>query len=154
MMDIKEQNYMHTTPQQTHIAFIMPRPKGIVSLHTRDNRCFNCKDIRSKSNELSSLVIPVPPPLNDLVINPHHISSVSQQSSISSHNTTPESKASSIPGRNSSDPSNTMPPPSTNNRSRNIYVCMVDVSKLTPVQRQHNIEVKLWYYVVVVPVST
>ena len=31
----------------------------------RDNRCFNRKDSNSKRNELSSLVIPVPPPLND-----------------------------------------------------------------------------------------
>ena len=49
-----------------------------------------------------------------------------------------ESQASSIPGRTSADPSNTMPPPSTKNGSRNIYVCMVDVSKLTPAQRQQH----------------
>ena len=35
-------------------------------------------------------------------------------------------------------PSNTMPPPSTNNGSRNIYGCMVGVSKLTPAQRQQH----------------
>ena len=34
--------------------------------------------------------------------------------------------------------SNTMPPPSTNNGSRNIYGCMVDVSKLTPAQQQQH----------------
>ena len=38
----------------------------------RDNRCFNSKDSNSKINDLSSLVIPVPPSLNDSVII-HHI---------------------------------------------------------------------------------
>ena len=53
---------------------------------------------------------------------------------------TQESQNSSIPGRNSADPSNNMPPPSTKNRSRNIYGCMVDVYKLTPEkQQQHSI---------------
>ena len=95
---INKQNNMHTTPLQTHISFIMPRPKGIGSCHTRDNRCFNCKYCHSKSNALSSLVIPVPPSLNDLVINPPQLSSVRQQSSSSSQNITPESQASSRPG--------------------------------------------------------
>ena len=36
----------------------------------RDSRCFNSKDINSKSNEFSSPVIHVPTPLNDSVINP------------------------------------------------------------------------------------
>ena len=45
---------------------------------------------------------------------------------------------SSIPGRTSPDPSNTMPPPSTNNGSRNIYEWIIDVSKLTPEQRQQH----------------
>ena len=31
-----------------------------------------------------------------------------------------------------------MPPPSTNDGSHNIYGCMVDVSKLTPAQRQQH----------------
>ena len=76
-------------------------PKGIGSRHNsgtgnnqvrqrttpRDKRCFNHKGIHSKSNELSSTVIPVPPPLNNSVINPHQLSSVCQQSSISSQDT-------------------------------------------------------------------
>ena len=57
----------------------------------RDNYCFNSKDMNSKSNELSSPVIPVPPPLNYSVINSPQLSSVHQKSSISSHKTTPES---------------------------------------------------------------
>ena len=83
-------------------------------------------------------MIPVYTPLNNSVINPPQLSSVGQQSSSSSHNTTHELQASSILGRNSPDPSNTMPPPSTNNGSRNIYGCMVNVSKLTPAQQQHH----------------
>ena len=47
-------------------------------------------------------------------------------------------RQSSIPDRTSPDPSNTMPPPSTNNGSRNIFGCMVDVSKLKPAQRQQH----------------
>ena len=53
---------------------------------------------------------------------------------------------SSIPGRTSPDPSNTMPPPSTNTGSYNIYGCMVDVSKLTPAQRQHHAVMLLQHY--------
>ena len=75
----------------------------------------------SKSNELSSLVIPNLPPWNDLFINPTQLSLVRQQSSSSSPNTTHELQASSIPGQTSPDPSNTMPPPSTNDGNRNIY---------------------------------
>ena len=44
-----------------------------------DNRCFNSKYSNSKSNDLSSTVIPLPPPLNDSVINPTQMSSVCQQ---------------------------------------------------------------------------
>ena len=77
-------------------------------------------------------------PLNNSVINPPQLSSVCQQSSISSPNTTHDLQASSIPGRTSPDPSNTMPPPPTNDGNRNIYGCMVDVSKLTPAQRQQH----------------
>ena len=96
-----------------------------------DNWCFNCKASHSKINYLSSPVIPVPPPFNDSVNNPPLMYSVSQQSYISSQNTTPESQAYSIPGGTSSDPSNTIPPPPTKNGGRNIYGCMVDVSKFT-----------------------
>ena len=101
-----------------------------------DNRVFNRNDCHSKSNNLSLPVISVSIPLNNSVINPPQLSSVCQQSSRSSHNTTHEFQASSIPGRTSPDPSNTMPPPSTNNGSRNTYGCMVGVSKLTPAQQQ------------------
>ena len=137
---------MHTTPPQTHIEFIIPRPKGIGSRHTCDNRFFNCKYSHSKSNEFSSLVIPVPPLLNYSVINPPQMSLVCQQSSRSSQNTTPESQAYSIPGRTLPDPSNTMPPPFTKNGSRNIYGCMVDVYKLTPAKLQHHAILLLQHY--------
>ena len=192
----------------------MPRPKGIVHRHKsgtgknqgrkrttpRDNRCFNRKESHSKRNCFSSPVIPVPPPLNDSVINPPRLSSVCQQSSRSSHNnpcdnryfnftgshskinklsspvlpvppplndpvinipqlssvcqhssrstqnTTPESQASPIPCQTSDNPSNTMPPLSTNNGSRNIYGFMVDVSKLTPAKQQHYAVILLHNY--------
>ena len=86
------------------------------------------------------------PPWNDPFINPTQMSSVRQQSSSSSPNTTHELQASSIPGRTSPDPSNTMPPPSTNNGSRDIYGCIVDVSKLTPAQRQQHAVMLLQHY--------
>ena len=111
-----------------------------------DNRCFNNKESNSKSNDLLSLVIPVPPPLNYLVINPTHLSSVIQKSCRSSHNTTHELQDSSIPGRTLPDLSNTMPPLSTNNVSCNIYGCMVDVSKLTPAQQQQHAVMLLQNY--------
>ena len=38
LLAINKQNNMHKTPPQTHIAFIIPRPKGIGSRRTRDNR--------------------------------------------------------------------------------------------------------------------
>ena len=213
-MAINKQNNRHTTPPQTHMTFIMPRPKGIGSCHKsgtgnnqgrqrtthhdnrcfnhkgshsksnnlssplipvlhplnnsvikphqlysvrkqssrysqntpRDNRCFNSKDINSNSNYLSSLVIPVPTPLNYSVINPTQLSSVCQHSSISSQKTTPESQYSSVPGRTSPDPSNTMPPTSNNNGSHNIYGCMVDVSKLTSAQLQQHYVMLLQHY--------
>ena len=85
-------------------------------------------------------------PLNNSFINPFQLSSVRQQSSSSSHNTTHELQASSIPGQTSPDPSNTMPLPSTNDGSRNIYGCMVDVSKLTPSQRQQHAVMLLEHY--------
>ena len=112
----------------------------------RDNKCLNSNHSNSKSNELSSLVIPMLPPCNDPFINPTHPSSVRQQSSSSSPNTTHELQDSSIPGQTSPDPSNTMPPPSTNDGSRNIYGCMVDVSKLTPAQGQQNAVILLQHY--------
>ena len=87
----------------------------------RDNWCFNSKDSNSKSNDLSSLVIPVPPPFNYSVINPPQLSLVGQKSSSSSHNTMHELQASSIPCQSSSDVSNTMPPPYINNGGSNIY---------------------------------
>ena len=105
---------------------------------SRDIRCFNIKYSNSKINEFPSPVIPVPPPLNDSVINPTQMSSVCQQSSRYSQNTTPESQASAIPSQTSPDPSNTMLPPSTKNGSRNIYGCIVDVSKLKMSQQQHH----------------
>ena len=86
------------------------------------------------------------PPWNYSVINPNQLSSVRQQSSSSSHNTTHELQASSIPCQTSPDPSNTMPPPSINNGSHNIYGCMVDVSKLTPAQRQQHAVMLLQHY--------
>ena len=85
-------------------------------------------------------------PWNDSVINPTQLSSVRQQSFRSSHNTTHELQASSIPGRTSPDLSNTMPTPSTNNGGRNIYGCMVDVSKLTPAQQQQHAVMLLQNY--------
>ena len=91
-------------------------------------------------------MIPVPPPLNNSVINPPQLSSVGKHSSISSHIKTHELQASSIPDRTSPDSSNTMPPSPTNNGSRNIYGCMVDVYKLTPAQRQHHDEMLLQHH--------
>ena len=112
----------------------------------RDNKCLDSNHINSKSNEVSSPVIPVLPPWNDPFINPTQLSLVRQQSSSSSPNTTHELQASSIPGRTSPDPSNTMPPPSTNNGIRNMYGCMVDVYKLTPVQWQQHAVMLLQHY--------
>ena len=112
----------------------------------RDNQCLNRNHSNSKSNELSSPVITMLSPWNDSVINPTQMSLVLQQSYISSHNTTHELQASSIPGRNSLDPSNTMPLPSTNNVSRNIYGYMVDVSKLTTAQQQQHAVMLLQNY--------
>ena len=101
LLAINKQNNMHTTPPQNHISFIVPITKDIGSLHKsgtgnnqgrqrttpHDNRCFNCKYSHSNSNQFSSLVISVPPPLNNLVINPYQLSLVCQQSSSSSQNT-------------------------------------------------------------------
>ena len=98
MLAINKQNNRHTTPPQTNIEFIMPLPNFIVSLHKsgtwnnwgrqhitpRDNRCLNRKGSHSKRNELPSPVKPVPPPLNNSVINPPQLSSVHQHSSSSS----------------------------------------------------------------------
>ena len=39
-----------------------------------------------------------------------------------------------------------MPPPSTNDGNRNIYGCMVDVSKLTPAQRKKHAVMLLEHY--------
>ena len=100
-MAINKQNSRHTTPPQTHIAYIIPRPKGISRCHKNgtgnnqgrqrtnphDKQCSDCKYSHSKSNELSSPVISVSPPLNNWVINPPQLSSVGQQSSRSSQKT-------------------------------------------------------------------
>ena len=91
-------------------------------------------------------MIPVPTPLNDSVINPTQLSLVCQQSSRSSHNTTHDLQACSIPSCTSPDPSNTMPPPSTKNESRNIYGCIVGVSKLKQSQRQQHAVMLLHNY--------
>ena len=88
----------------------------------------------------------VPPPLNDSVINTPQLSSVRQQSSISSHNTVPELQASSIRGRISPDPPNIIPPPSNKKVSHNIYGYTVDVSKLTPEQQQQHDVMLLHHY--------
>ena len=106
MMAIDKQNNRHTISPQTHIVFIMTRPKGIVICHKietgnnqgrqqtnpRDNRCFNCNYCRSKINKLSSPVIYLPPPLNNSVINPPQLSPVCQQSSGSSPNSPRDNK--------------------------------------------------------------
>ena len=70
----------------------------------RDNKYLNRNHINSKSNELSSPVIPMLPPWNDPFINPTQLSSVCQQSSSSSPNTMHELQSSSIPVRTSLDP--------------------------------------------------
>ena len=71
LMATYKQNNRLTTPSQNHIAFIMPRFKGIGTRHksgignnqgrqqttNRDNQCFNCGDSHSKINELSLPVI-------------------------------------------------------------------------------------------------
>ena len=63
----------------------------------RDNKCLNSNHINLNSNDFSSPVISVIPPLSDSVINPTPLSSVCQQVCSSSHNTTHELQASSIP---------------------------------------------------------
>ena len=112
----------------------------------RDNKCLNSNHINSNSNEFLSSVIPMLPPWNYPFIDPTQLSSVRQPSSRSSHNTTHELQASSAPGRTSPDPSNTMPRPSTNNVSRNIIGCLVDVSKLTQAQREQHAIMLLEHY--------
>ena len=102
LMAINKQNNRHKTAPKTHIAFIMPRSKGIGRCHKsgtgnyrcrqqgndHDNRCSNFKDSHVKSNEFSSPGISVFPPLNNSVMDPPHVSSVGQQSSSSSKNST------------------------------------------------------------------
>ena len=91
-------------------------------------------------------MIPKLTPRNYPFIKPTQLSSVCQKSSSSSPNTTHDLQASSIPGQNSPYPSNTMPPPPTNDGSCNIYRCMVDVSKLTPAQRQQHAVMLIEHY--------
>ena len=100
-MAINKQNIRHTISPQTHIVFIMPRPKDIGSCHKSgagknqgrqrtnpcDNRYFNCNDCHSKSKKFSLTMISVYPPLNNSVINTSQMSLVRQQSSSSSNNT-------------------------------------------------------------------
>ena len=97
----EQKNNRHTTPPQTHIAFIMPRPKGIGRCHKsgtcnnqgrkkttpHHSRCYNRKESHSKRNEFSSPVISICPTLNNSVINTPQLSLVGQQSSRSSKNT-------------------------------------------------------------------
>ena len=113
---------------------------------TRYNQYFNIKDSNSNSNDLLLPVIPVPNPLNYLVVNTPQLFSVTKQPSSSSHNTTHESKASSISVWISPYPSDTMPPPSTNNGIHHIYGYMVDVSKLTLAQLQHHSVMIIQHY--------
>ena len=101
LMAINKQNNRHKTPPQTHIAFVMPRFKGIVSLHKSgvgnnqgrqqtipcDNRCFNRNDCHSNINKLLLPMISVSPSFNNSVINASQLSLVRPQSSSSSHNT-------------------------------------------------------------------
>ena len=93
----------------------MTRPKGIGSCHKSgscnnqgreqttpcDKRCFNQKDIHENINELSSTVIPVTPPLNNLVINPPQLSLICQQSSRYSYNTSCDNRCFNRNGSNS-----------------------------------------------------
>ena len=59
---------------------------------SRDNRGFNHNDCHSKSIDMSLPVISVSLPLNNLVINPHHLSLVFHQSSTSSNNSPHDNK--------------------------------------------------------------
>ena len=63
---------LYVSPMQDNIVINTPQPSSVgqqpsrSSQNTpRDYRYFNSKVSNSKSNELSSLVIPVPPSLND-----------------------------------------------------------------------------------------
>ena len=91
MMAINKQNIRHTISPQTHIIFVMPcSKKGLERCHKsgtgnnqgrrrttpHDNRGFNRNDCHSKSNELSSPVIPKLSPWNYPFINPTQLSSV------------------------------------------------------------------------------
>ena len=116
MMAIDKQNIRHRISPQTHNLFVMPRSKkGIGGCHKsgtrnkqgrrrttpRDKRVFNSNNCHSKSNELSLPVISVSIPLNNLVINPPHLSSVCQQSSRYSPNSTCDKKCHNINNINS-----------------------------------------------------
>ena len=98
---------MHKISPQTHILFLMPRSKkglgrwqksgtgnnqSMRRTTPRNNWGFNRNDCHSKSIDMSLPVISLSPPLNILVINPPQLSSVSQQSSRSSHNSTRENE--------------------------------------------------------------
>ena len=88
----------------SHLSSVRQQSSSYSHNNPHDNRCSNYKDSHSNSNKLSSPAIYMSPPLNNSVINPPQLSSVSQQSSRYSHNTTLEFQASSIPRRTSPDP--------------------------------------------------
>ena len=87
----------------SQMSSVRQHPSSSSNFTSRDNWCFDSKESNSKINELPSLVIPVPPPLNDSFINPPQMYYVSQQSYSSSHNTTHVLQSPSITGRTSPD---------------------------------------------------
>ena len=116
---VSNRNDCHSKSIETSLTVIsvyLPLNNSVINPPQMSSVCQN-----SKSNEFSSPVIPKLPPWNYPFIKPTKLSSVRQNSSSSSHNTTHDLQASSIPGWTFPDPSNTMPPPPTNNGSRNIY---------------------------------
>ena len=114
LMDTNKKIPVKKKPPQTHISFIMPRPKGIgscIKSGTGNNQgrqqtnpcydlCFNRNYSHSKINKLSLTVISIYPTLNNSVINPSLMSSVCQQPSISSHFTPDDNQWFNIKGSN------------------------------------------------------
>ena len=81
---------IHVTPLLNNSVINPPQMSLVCQQSSRSsyftpryNRCSNSKESNSKINEFSSPVIPVPPPLNDSVINPPQMSLVCHQSSSS-----------------------------------------------------------------------
>ena len=141
---VSNRNNCHSKSIETSLTAIsvhLPLNNSVINPPQMSSVCQH-----SKSNELSSPVIPKLPPWNYPFIKQTQMSSVRQKSSSSSPNTTHDFQASSIPGRNSPYPSNTMPPTPTNDGNQNIYGCMVDVSKLTPAQRQQRVVMLIQHY--------